>query len=308
MKEKEMEIYISSAVIAAIVSCLFGYYQFHKQSKYQYITQERKIWRDELRKIAEQLNSVNITNYSSIITRLKVRLNAFGYKTKLGSQDKTNTQKDYEKYLQDEHIWEEIDILTDCANSCNLQEFNNSKNNLIMYIDLLLKYDWERSKLEITGGNRFILFASISLYICTCICYSFNINDFTTLINTYFTGKSNFLIICTEIIIFVLIFIATIFLTDTEYKHNKKGLNNKIFDRSTLISILLFLFIVLCFVLLGLMNHLFYLIIYICNLVLIAVTLYNYKSEENYKNEYLEVINAYQKKFNRSDNNTNSKN
>ena len=55
-----------------------------------------------------------------------------------------NTYGKYSKdYLKDCHIWESIYILENKEERTEKQ-----KNRLIDYLSLLLKYDWERSKIE----------------------------------------------------------------------------------------------------------------------------------------------------------------
>ena len=121
---------IFSAVgVSTIIGTIFTFVQFNKKNNLEYITQERTKWREDLRKILVDIGDTE--KREKAIIRLKGQLNPYGKNI-----DFKGT-KTY--FMQEGHIWDllekdvsEIDYVT-----------------LSFYIELLLKYDWERSKDEI---------------------------------------------------------------------------------------------------------------------------------------------------------------
>lgn len=153
-----IEIVLSSVVLSAIVSGVITYIIANKKSKLQYITDERKKWRNKIRIIAKKLHNASYADTLSILTELKVRLNAFG------------ANECSKQYNKDVHIWQIInEIETTKQSKLNLIA---KQEELIEYLALLLKADWERSKQEVTG-NKY-LFAS-SLYFCASSVWFFTI-------------------------------------------------------------------------------------------------------------------------------------
>lgn len=139
-------IVLSSTVVATILSSLVSYFISKKNGSLQYITSERKEWRNEMRLLAEEIYDSDLISIGKTLVKLKVRINCYGKYIK-------DFNKDY-------HIWELIDNIE----SCNLEdEFNHYKAILINYISLLLKADWERSKDEVIGNILSIL--TIFLYL-----------------------------------------------------------------------------------------------------------------------------------------------
>ena len=127
----------TSTVVSAIVTALFGYFSSKRQNTLKYITEERKKWRDEMRMIAEELEHSKRKNVNAKLTKIKVRINAYG----------SMMEPDYQR---DGHIW---DLIRDLEKGTESKEvFEKKKRRLIDYISLLLKADWERSKVEVRGA------------------------------------------------------------------------------------------------------------------------------------------------------------
>ena len=76
-------------------------------------------------------NPKSKNRFSELLTKLKVRINSRGF--------------DKENILQDSHIWKSIINLEE-KDTCTKLEIDK----LIHYLSALLKYDWERSKMEIS--------------------------------------------------------------------------------------------------------------------------------------------------------------
>lgn len=125
--------YNFSTVISFIIS--------RRQGSLQYITGERKEWREQIRNIAYNLNNASYGKTLKILIELKVRINGFGMNRK--------------NCMEDAHIWEVIHEIEKEKPSNEI--LNRRQKQLIEYISLLLKYDWERSKREIRGNTYKVL-------------------------------------------------------------------------------------------------------------------------------------------------------
>lgn len=143
-----METLLGSAVIAAICSGLVSYSISRRQGNLQYITGERKEWREKIREIATRLHRADYKKTLKILTELKVRINAFGNNGVSSS------------FMDDAHIWELINDIEEKESKPEILKLQ--QEILIQYLSLLLKNDWERSKKEVMGD----------IYkLCTRICY-----------------------------------------------------------------------------------------------------------------------------------------
>lgn len=131
------EVLLSSAVIAAIFSGIVSYLLSRRQENLQYITGERKEWREKIREIASNLNDASYKDTLQLLAELKIRINAFGNKGTLIS------------YSSDAHIWELINEIETKELKKNILKLKQKQ--LIEYLSLLLKNDWERSKKEVRG-------------------------------------------------------------------------------------------------------------------------------------------------------------
>lgn len=121
---------IFSAVgVSTIIGTIFTFAQFNKKNNLEYITQERAKWREDLRKILVDIEDAS--ERADAIIRLKGQLNPYGKNI-----DFKGT-KTY--FMQEGHIWDLLEK--------DVSEIDYGK--LSFYIELLLKYDWERSKDEI---------------------------------------------------------------------------------------------------------------------------------------------------------------
>lgn len=152
-----LENLLSSALIAAIVTGIVTYITSQKNNRLQYITGERKLWRDRIRKIAVDLEGASYKKTVNILTELEMNINAYGnYST-------------VEDYFLDGHIWKEIKEIKDKKISWN--ELHIRQQKIVEYLSTLLKYDWERSKKEIRGD--YMQRISIFMYIMGGILYTY---------------------------------------------------------------------------------------------------------------------------------------
>lgn len=135
----DVQLVLELSAITAIISAGISYITFRKSSNLTYITQERKEWREAIRRIAEELEECPYKERKKVIVQLKTRINAYGL---------TNTD-----VLKDAHIWMQIKKIE----TCDQTKYDALKDQLIIYLSLLLKYDWEHSKKEVYGNPFQIL-------------------------------------------------------------------------------------------------------------------------------------------------------
>lgn len=149
---------IDSAVWAAIVSGVVSYIISKRQGKLQYIIAERKEWREKIRMVAQELEGASYENTLKVLTELKVRINSFG---------NNGVLKDYGS---DAHIWKVIHELEE--RKIRGKELESKQKQLIEYISLLLKSDWERSKKEVKGDIYSVLSGVFFLITAVSFCVS----------------------------------------------------------------------------------------------------------------------------------------
>ena len=129
-QEAVIQILFGSSVIAAFITAIFAFIKSDKQGKLEHITLERKNWRESMRSIMEEIQGASYQETLNCMVKLKVRINAYG----------SNCSHNY---MDDAHIWQLIKKIEkmDCNNT---NELHKCQNQIIEYISLLLKYDWER--------------------------------------------------------------------------------------------------------------------------------------------------------------------
>lgn len=167
-QEAVIQILFGSSVIAAFITAIFAFIKSDKQGRLEHITSERKNWRESMRSIMEEIQGASYQETLNCMVKLKVRINAYG----------SNYS---DNYMDDAHIWRLIKKIEkmDCNNTNELHKY---QNQMIEYISLLLKYDWERSKREVKGDKLsavsfgFFMF-SIVYFIFTI---SINMEEVTT--------------------------------------------------------------------------------------------------------------------------------
>lgn len=119
---------VSAVGISAIVSAIITFVQNNKKNNLDFVTKERSKWRKKLKEILSELSDDNKKNRA--IIKLKSEINPYGK-----NMEFKNT-KPY--YMKDGHIW----ALLDGEDVVDVEK-------LAFYIELLLKFDWERSKSEV---------------------------------------------------------------------------------------------------------------------------------------------------------------
>ena len=144
---------LSGAGIGAVLSAFLVFINNSKKNKLDFVTKERSEWRREIKSIIVDLLSGN--NRNSAINRLKTQLNPYG---------RNIEENNYEFYMNDGHIWKLLD------------NFDYSSKNVIIlakYLELLLKYDWERSKNEVIFDYQTLIIKLFRFFLLLFTIYSF---------------------------------------------------------------------------------------------------------------------------------------
>ncbi|MBE5990672.1 MAG: hypothetical protein E7250_23475 [Paenibacillaceae bacterium] len=150
---------IGSSAFGAVITFLFTWITNRKSNSLNYITDERRKWRDKIREIIIGIESVKYAgkgnkSINKYLIQLEVNINPYG-------------KYDRKDYIRDGHIWDKINKLSESKTEI---EFENNKNTLLEYLVLMLKKDWERSKNEVRGYSYIIANMGV---MSVCIVYSF---------------------------------------------------------------------------------------------------------------------------------------
>jgi len=126
-----METFLSSVVVAALVAALVSMVTSERRIAAKNVIQERKIWREKIRTLAEEVFKVlfdpDSHNRENVLRTLRTKLSLL-----LNPHD-----------IMDQEILQTIDVTnTDWA------------DEFIQRIALLLKHDWERAKHEASLAHR----------------------------------------------------------------------------------------------------------------------------------------------------------
>ncbi|MGQ7359187.1 hypothetical protein ACTGW9_04310 [Streptococcus suis] len=142
---------ISGAGIGAILSAVLVFLNNSKRNTLDYIVKERSEWRGQLKEILEEFEKEE-KRFEAVV-KLKSRINPYGRNLP--------NKKEPLYYLQDGHIWDMIESET------------IDYKILSIYVELLLKYDWDRSKKEIRWSYSSVIFKIINITMLLFIIYSF---------------------------------------------------------------------------------------------------------------------------------------
>ena len=146
---------ISAVGVSTIISTIFAFVQANKRNNLDFITRERSEWRKLLKSVIVNLNDDREREKSCAIEQLKTQLNPYGINCDCKGQ--------YSYYMKDGYIWNEL----------NKEEQNIDYNKLSAFIELLLKYDWERSKSEVRNNYSTVILIFLNAVTILFILYSF---------------------------------------------------------------------------------------------------------------------------------------
>ena len=153
MNTDQIIILLSGAGLGAVLSAFLVFINNSKKNKLDFITKERSEWRKDIQIILDDLGKVG--KRAEAIQRLKSRINPYGKSKTVDNGD--------DFYLYEGHIWSLINTI-DITNTSQIEKLSD-------YVQLLWKYDWERSKREI----KFDIFNS---FISNSLLILFKIEDF----------------------------------------------------------------------------------------------------------------------------------
>jgi hypothetical protein len=154
-----MTVILGSAFLGTIVTGLFSWGEYQKANSLKYITEERSLWRKEMRGIIKEITTANAPeDIKAALAELKTWIDPRGLRWSGSLYD-------------DHHIWETIERLENPKNS---DGFLSDKQLLISFLYLLLKKDWRRSNHEVRFSKtnikgKVLFLVSITLYICIYI-------------------------------------------------------------------------------------------------------------------------------------------
>lgn len=144
---------LSGAGIGAVLSAFLVFINNSKKNKLDFVTKERSEWRRAIKSIIVDLLSGN--NRYNAISRLETQLNPYG---------KYIEESKYEFYMSDGHIWKLVD---------NFDYSSENVKILTRYLEILLKYDWERSKREVNYSYNSVLYKVFNIFITISLLFLF---------------------------------------------------------------------------------------------------------------------------------------
>lgn len=174
---------ISAVGISTIVSAIIAFVQNNKKNNLDFVTKERSEWRKKLKEILSELS--DDTKKESAIIKLKSEINPYGKNMEF------KHTKPY--YMKEGHIWDLLD-------SGEKIDFDR----LAFYIELLLKFDWERSKSEVKFQptkmisrvlNLLLFFSAIYCLYIVSVNYISDLTNFCYVMNLFISIVAYILIL-----------------------------------------------------------------------------------------------------------------
>lgn len=152
--------WIGPAVTAAIITAIITLFTTHRNNSLDYITSERSTWRLRIKTAIQELLATFCDSAATelALQKIKSELNPYGKFTEnldtaqpvqsSPSKPKFKSKKKIDNdlfFLLDGHIWNSI-------SSYEANPFDRKAlDTLIVLLELLLKFDWDRSKREVAG-------------------------------------------------------------------------------------------------------------------------------------------------------------
>jgi CRISPR/Cas system CMR-associated protein Cmr5 small subunit len=148
MNIETLGIILGSSVIASLVTAIFTKSSKDKTDKLQYITNERKQWRDDIRKATVEIRKINDNEQKEKMFKTIQEAKTY-FQVRLNPED------------------EEDNKLLACFETTN----NKVTDNLDEYVARLLKHDWERVKKETDRNFIKIYYVTIIFIVLVFIIY-----------------------------------------------------------------------------------------------------------------------------------------
>lgn len=140
---------LGSSAFVGITTSLINWVQNRKNNTLNYITQERKEWREKIRNIAVKIADCKYGDekIKLYFNELQININPYGMESQFN-------------YQEDGHIW---DCIKNLENASDVAEFEKNRKLLLKYLSLLLKKDWEIVKKEVQGYAGFSICIILSV-------------------------------------------------------------------------------------------------------------------------------------------------
>ena len=153
---------LGSSAFGVVVTLVFNWMQNRRTASLNYITDERKKWREKIRTISAQIERCDFQGTDELrieqyLVQLQMNINPYG------SVYKENNSYYYKR---DAYLWDAIDEI---KNAPNKELFDKNKELLLRYLSFMLKMDWERSKKEVKNFSTMKILWILTVVFCTAI-------------------------------------------------------------------------------------------------------------------------------------------
>lgn len=133
---------LTAVGISGLVAAFVSVYNSSKKNQMDGIITERTIWREQIRKIADELQAAPVgPGAERLLEALTLRINPYG-------------QMDVDNYKMDGHIWVLIEEMETYIQRGDEDGYDEKRKILNRCLSALLKDDWERTQWEIRGDKR----------------------------------------------------------------------------------------------------------------------------------------------------------
>ena len=169
---KEILPILGSSAFGVFVTLIFNWLQNRRTASLNYITDERKKWREKIRTISAQIEMCEFRGtgeqrIGQYLTQLQMNINPYG-----------SVYKFFHYYAYDAYIWDAIEGIRTAADR---EVFDKNKTLLLYDISLMLKLDWERSKKEVKNVSviKFLWVAAVVCYVGIFLygCFGLNLRN-----------------------------------------------------------------------------------------------------------------------------------
>lgn len=153
---------LGSSAFGVLVTLVFNWMQNRRTALLNYITDERKKWREKIRTISAQIERCEFQGKDDLrieqyLVQLQMNINPYG-----SVYEGNNCYY----YKNDAYIW---NVINGIKNAPNSQLFDKNKELLLRYISFMLKMDWEQSKKEMKIFSVMKIFFILTAVFCAAI-------------------------------------------------------------------------------------------------------------------------------------------
>lgn len=199
---------LGSSAFSVLVTLVFNWMQNRRTASLNYITDERKKWREKIRTISAQIERCDFQGKDDLrieqyLVQLQMNINPYG------SVYEGNNCYYYEN---DAYIW---DAIAGIKNAPNNKLFDQNKELLLCYLSFMLKMDWERSKKEVKNFSVMKILLILTVFFCVAI---FLYEYFILKLGISMTSTFYFLI---DILIMCIVFLGLVLYCEFDTRNYK---------------------------------------------------------------------------------------